>query len=186
MLLKFHFLRFYFSCFIFGLRKVLDCNYKGMQLYQKLYLYNHGGRYFIGKNVQIGYRIGGQYKKGYCELQARNSEAIIHIGDNVCINNNFLAICCKKIYIGEHCRIGINCQMIDSDFHGILPEQRSHHGESGEIIIGNNVWIGNNVLVLKGVSIGDNSVVAAGSVVTKSIPPNEIWGGAPARFIRGL
>lgn len=185
-ILSIHSIEFYLISISLRLRKKVEYSYNSIQLYQKLYLYSHGGKYYIGKNVQIGYMIGGQYRKGYCELQARYPEAIIHIGNFSSINNNFLAICCLKIVIGDYCRIGINCQMMDSDFHGILPDQRSYPGESKEIIIGNNVWIGNNVLILKGVTIGDNSIVGAGSVVTKSIPANEIWGGSPAHFIRRI
>jgi acetyltransferase-like isoleucine patch superfamily enzyme len=54
-------------------------------------------------------------------------------------------------------------------------------GIEKEIVIGSNVWIGCNVVVLKGVGIGNSAVVAAGAVVTKSIPPYEIWGGVPAK-----
>ena len=56
----------------------------------------------------------------------------------------------------------------------------------GEVIIGNNVWLGSNVKVLKGVSIGDNSIISAGSVVTKSVPENVIAGGIPAKVIKDI
>lgn len=56
--------------------------------------------------------------------------------------------------------------------------------KSGDVLIGDACWIGANVLINPGVEIGRNSVVGANSVVTKDIPPNEIWGGVPAKFIR--
>lgn len=181
-----HSLSLFLKTISLRINKRMECDFKSIRLYQKMYVYPEGGSYNIGKKVQIGYDIGGRYKKGYCELQARNEDARICIGDYTSINNNFLAIACKEILIGSHCRIGINCQVLDSDFHDIEKNQRSSAGQSDAIVLGDNVWIGNNVIILKGVRIGENSIVGAGSVVTKSIPDNEIWGGSPARFIRKL
>ena len=74
--------------------------------------------------------------------------------------------------------------MMDFEAHGTNPLERSKIGKIGEITLGNNVWIGNSVIILKNVKIGDNSIVAAGSVVLKGIyPPNTIIGGNPARVI---
>lgn len=167
-------------------KKKMLCDYHSLMLYQPLYLYNCGGHYKIGSCVQFGYDIGGRFKHGYCELQARTPNSSIRIGNYTAINNNFLAIACNRIDIGEHCRIGINCQMMDFDAHGIAADQRSSVGEISEIVIGDNVWIGNNVIVLPGVHIGSNSIIGAGAVVTKDVPENVIYAGVPAKFIKSL
>lgn len=167
-------------------QKKLFCNMRALGLYQSVYLYKYGGNYKLGDNVRFGYNIGGSYKKGYCELQSRQENAIISIGNNTAINNNFLAIACKMISIGNNCRIGINCQMMDFDAHSVNPDKRSEIGKIKEIVIGNNVWIGNNVIVLAGCKIGDNSIVAAGAVVTKDIPANVLVGGVPAKIIKRI
>ena len=90
----------------------------------------------------------------------------------------------KGIVIEQHSLIASGCRFIDHD-HGIVLGTLigTQHGPEKEIIIRSDVWLGCNVIVLKGVEIGMGSVVAAGAVVTKSIPANEIWGGIPARKI---
>lgn len=167
-------------------RKCVQYDSHSIELYQPVFVYQLGGNYCIGRNVQFGYHIGGRFKNGYCELQARTPNSIITIGDYTAINNNFFAVSCNKIEIGDHCRIGINCQMMDFDAHNIDPEHRSQMGKVSEIIIGSNVWIGNNVIILPGVHIGDNSIIGAGSVVTKDVPGCSIYAGVPAKLIREI
>lgn len=80
-------------------------------------------------------------------------------------------------------------KIYDTDFHPLYPEQRigtGNHGKAQPVLLKENVFIGAHTIILKGVTVGRNSVVGAGSVVTKSIPDNEIWGGAPARYIKKL
>ena len=124
----------------------------------------------------------------YGYIDARNIVSKIVIGDNVHINNNFF-ICSEGegIEIEENTLIGINCQIMDSDFHDLDPEKRTTGIlKTAKVIIGKNVFIGNNVSILKGVTIGDNSVIGTGAVVTKSIPANTIAAGNPAVVIRDL
>lgn len=111
-------------------------------------------------------------------------------GPSIIIQNNvFIGMGCefnirKKIVVGDNSLIASGCKFIDRD-HGIALGELigKQHGPEQEIIIGNDVWLGCNVVVLKGVNIADGAVVAAGAVVTKSIPSNEIWGGVPAKKI---
>lgn len=115
--------------------------------------------------------------------------AVIEIG-GVGISGS--AICAaQKISIGDYSGLGVNTKIYDTDFHPIEPMARRNQksitdAESKEVIIGQDVWIAANAIILKGVNIGDGAVVAAGAVVTSSIPPKTIYGGNPARKIRDL
>ncbi|MNH37796.1 Galactoside O-acetyltransferase [compost metagenome] len=73
--------------------------------------------------------------------------------------------------------------VIDTNFHPVDSEDRS---QSKDITISDNVWIGRGAVILPGVTIGENSVIAAGSIVTRDIPPNVLAGGTPAKVIREL
>ena len=79
-----------------------------------------------------------------------------------------------------------NVMIIDNDFHSLSPEQRDIQPPSKPITIGDNVWLGGHVIVLPGVTIGDGSVIGAGSVVTGDIPPRSLAVGTPAKVIRTL
>ncbi len=141
-----------------------------------------------GKNVWLGYFPSPGFYSSYIHLEARNESAVIEIGDNCMINNSFCAICeFSSIVIDAECLIGTNVTIYDSDFHGIDPnERRSGKHIASSVKIGRNVFIGSNCIILKGVTIGNNSVVAAGSIVTKSIPENVLAGGNPARILHKL
>ena len=85
------------------------------------------------------------------------------------------------IEIGDHCIITTGTHILSHFFNTY--DRRFY---AGKVIIGNNVFIGMNTLIVNAVSIGDNAVIAAGSIVNKDIPANEIWGGNPARFIKKI
>lgn len=88
--------------------------------------------------------------------------------------------------MGSNVLCGSNVTITDSDWHGIRSSERNIMGKVAGVVIGNNVWLGLNVIVLKGVTIGDNTIVGAGSVVTHSIPANVIADGQPARVVKAL
>ena len=91
------------------------------------------------------------------------------------------------ITIGDCCLIGDQVAVCDCDWHEIDPSHRNRSaGPIRPVAISNNVWLGSRVMVLKGVTIGDNSVVAAARVVTKSIPANCVVAGNPAKYIRTI
>lgn len=75
---------------------------------------------------------------------------------------------------------------MDHEAHGVAPDKRRELGVIGEVVIGKNVWIGNNVIILKESQVGDNSIVAAGAVVSGRFPENVIIGGVPAKILRSL
>lgn len=116
-------------------------------------------------------------------------DASIIIGNNVGMSSTVLW-CHKKIVIGNNVKIGGNCILIDTDAHDINYVNRrrpaTDRDAASPIIIEDDVFIGTNCIILKGVTIGAHSIIAAGSVVTKSIPADCIAGGNPARVIKNL
>ena len=88
--------------------------------------------------------------------------------------------------IGAHCNIGSHTIIIDNDFHRLDPERRNEMPDSAPIILEDNVWIGVRAVILRGVTIGAGSVIAAGSVVVKDVPARTLAGGVPAKVIRSL
>lgn len=108
----------------------------------------------------------------------------IQIADNVFIGNHCEFNISCGIRIGKYSNIASGCKFIDHD-HGIVKGLPigAQPSIQGEIILKEDVWLGVNVIVLKGVIIGTGAVIGAGAVVTCSIPPNEIWAGVPARKI---
>jgi acetyltransferase-like isoleucine patch superfamily enzyme len=107
--------------------------------------------------------------------------ASIEIGNNCGFSGTSIAAF-KFIKIGNNVRCGTNTTIADADFH--LDDPRA--GKPADVIIEDNVWLGANVTVLKGVTIGENTVIGAGSVVTKSIPANVVAAGNPCKVIKNL
>jgi len=92
----------------------------------------------------------------------------------------------ESIVIGDRVLCGANSTITDTDWHGVYPSERRAVGRSAPVSIQDDVWIGVGAVVLKGVTIGHGSVVAAGSLVTRSLPPLVVAGGNPARVLREL
>lgn len=107
-----------------------------------------------------------------------NSEIVI--GDN-CRLNGVYVHAQKKVIVGKNCVMAAGVNIIDSNGHELYSLNRTKgRDEPKEIILGNNVWIGLNSIILKGTRIGDNSVIAAGSVVKGDFPENSLIHGNPA------
>jgi maltose O-acetyltransferase len=109
----------------------------------------------------------------------------IHVGDSFYTGYNCTILDMAEVRIGDNCMIGPNVGIYTSG-HSIEPKGRNKSGYAIPIIIGNDVWIGGSCVILAGVTIGDNSVVAAGSVVTKDVPANVIVAGNPAKIIKSI
>tara|TARA_B100000768_G_C11146989_1_gene318610 strand:+ start:124 stop:624 length:501 start_codon:yes stop_codon:yes gene_type:complete len=133
--------------------------------------YKNGQNVRISENVQI------------------DSPSKLSIGDNVHINRGCILNAGGNIKIGDYCGIGPNV-VIYSQNHNYwgditkLTDFKKNGYKIKEVIIGKNVWIGANSIILPGVNIGDNSIIAAGSVVTKNIKANLLVGGNPAYTLK--
>ncbi|WP_213807231.1 sugar O-acetyltransferase [Granulicella sp. dw_53] len=109
----------------------------------------------------------------------------IRIGRNVFVNQNCTFYDLGGLDIGDDVMIGPNVSLITTG-HPLAPSQRRKATIGEPIVIDRNVWIAAGATILGGVTVGENSVVAAGSVVTKDVPPNTLAGGNPARVIRSI
>lgn len=110
----------------------------------------------------------------------------IEIGENFYSNHNLIILDANKVVFGDNVFIAPNCSFYTAG-HPLEVELRNKGLEYAKPIkVGDNVWIGGNVIVLPGVTIGDNTVIGAGSVVTKDIPSNVLAVGNPCRVIRTI
>ena len=110
----------------------------------------------------------------------------VHFGNDIFANVFLSLVDDGDIYIGDRCLIGPHVTICTAT-HPICPELREHQAEYNlPIHIGRNVWIGARAVIMPGVSIGDNTVIGAGSVVTKDIPANVVAVGSPARVLRSI
>lgn len=137
-----------------------------------------------GEGIEIGDRLHMIGRTVRCELATHEGGKLL-IGDKVFINYGTSISAHARVEIGSGSAIGQYAIILDCDFHtpGLLDEG---HGTPGPIVIEENVWLGARVTVLKGVTIGRGTVVAAGSVVTSSLPAKVIAGGVPAKVIKPL
>jgi acetyltransferase-like isoleucine patch superfamily enzyme len=120
-----------------------------------------------------------------CMLSTLRPGGLIHVGKKCGLSGTVIGAA-ECIQLGNNVLCGANVTITDTDWHRVEPEARRGYGNSAPVLIEDNVWLGINVIVLKGVKIGENSVIGAGSVVTKSIPSNVIAVGQPVRIIKSL
>lgn len=135
------------------------------------------GHIRIGNNVKIHsflHRV---------QLSA-GQNALLEIGDDTFINNGTVLSARERVSIGRRCQIGPHVIAMDCDFHAV--GALSEAGKTAPIIVEDDVWLATRATILRGVTIGRGSVVAAGAVVTKDVPPYTLVAGVPARVIRDL
>lgn len=182
--------RFYINLYHKLLLKLKNVKYKELPNFKgKLIIYNDGictlgrGLTFSG---HITSNMVGLFKQ--CTIAVTKGSELV-IDDN----SGFSGIsiyCSKSIKIGKNVNCGGNVCIWDTDFHPLDYVARRNSDVnlivSLPITIEDDVFIGANSIVLKGVSIGARSIIGAGSVVTKNIPQDEVWAGNPAKFIRKI
>jgi acetyltransferase-like isoleucine patch superfamily enzyme len=123
-----------------------------------------------------------------CMLSTRRAGAVLRIGDHFGMTGGVI-VCEQSIQIGNRVLIGANSIITDTDFHPLDSLRRINQpldGETAPVVIEDDVFVGMQSLILKGVRIGARSVIGAGSVVTRDIPADVIAAGNPARVIRDL
>lgn len=131
---------------------------------------------------------GGKLLAGNCQFYSGvrleiGPKATLSIGNGSYLNRNTLIVCEDRVEIGENCKIAWDVIIMDSDLH---PIDDTTPIVNKPVRIGDGVWIGCRCIILKGVTIGHGAVIAAGSVVTKNIPPRTVYGGSPAKLIAEL
>lgn len=153
---------------------------------------NTKGNIVLGDNIRIN---SGEWSNpiGFSNkttFQTIGKGSII-IGDYTGISNASFASA-SSIFIGKNVLIGAGVKIYDTDFHPLNHCYRKGGFQDQEqvktksVLINDNVFIGAGSIILKGTSIGKNSVIGAGSIVSGKVPENEIWGGNPAKFIKKL
>ena len=136
----------------------------------------------------IGVQPSPRLWDSYCHIEAREASATVTVAEGVWLNNAVTLIAERtSIRIDARCLLGHGVQIFDSDFHALDPALRtSGRHTSAPVHLEENVFIGAGSTILKGVTVGRNSVVAAGSVVTSDVPLNSVVAGSPARLVRRL
>jgi maltose O-acetyltransferase len=137
------------------------------------------GRLVIGERVRLSSTIA------LTELSVAKG-GLLDIGPRTFINHGCSIGATELVRIGARSSLGPFCMLMDNAFHRLEPDRRDETPPSAPVILEENVWLGARVIVLPGVTIGRDSVIAAGSVVTKDVPAGCVAGGVPARYLREL
>lgn len=149
-----------------------------------------GDKVYLDKNVElmrfpknIHLDDGMMIKEG-ARICSCNAKAVVKIGKNTTFGYHSFLFASERIEIGDNCLIAPFVYLVDSD-HGIekaeLINQQPNH--TAPILIGNDVWIGTGAKILKGVTVGDGAIIAAGALVKNDVEPYSIVGGMPAKKI---
>jgi acetyltransferase-like isoleucine patch superfamily enzyme len=137
------------------------------------------GRIVIGERVQLVSTVAT------LELVAE-AGGTLEIGARSLVNFGCSIVALDRVTIGPRALIGPHCMIMDTAFHDVDPARRLEPPTAQPITIGENVWLGARVVVLPGVTIGDDSVIGIGSVVTHDIPPRSVAVGVPAKVVKTL
>ena len=143
------------------------------------------GEIVLGRGVEFGWPTSNAFYTGNCHVEAVTPDSRIEIADGAQINNNaFIKSEGPGIRIGPRALLGSQVTIYDSDFHDLRAERRrGGRPRVGAVELAEDVFVGDSVMILKGVRIGAHSVIGAGSIVSSSIPDGVIAAGNPARVI---
>jgi acetyltransferase-like isoleucine patch superfamily enzyme len=149
------------------------------------------GPFFLGKGLELKIEPRGEIRFGRFTwigdgTKIRCHEGAVEIGEKTVMGQECTISAYQRVRIGNECVIADRAMFIDFD-HGIVEVERPIRSQGiykRNVEVGNNVWIGYGACILRGVSVGDNSVIGTNSVVTKDVPANAVVGGIPARIIR--
>jgi len=130
-----------------------------------------GGHLYAGRGVRLA---------GRCYL-AVGSQGVLHLGSRTVVGPDTRIMAATRVHIGARCLISWNCSIFDSIGHRMWLAGQDEVEIEEPITVGDDVWIGPYTIIMKGVEIGSNSIIGAGSVVRRSIPPNSLAYGNPAR-----
>ncbi|MFQ5575374.1 MAG: acyltransferase [Anaerolineae bacterium] len=118
--------------------------------------------------------------------QSPEQKAVLRLGFDTGIADRTKINVTLSVTIGNHCSIGWDCDIWDTSWHLVHFLGRQAGPISRPVVIEDNVWVGSHTIIQKGVTIGANSVIAAGSVVISDIPPNSFAGGNPAKVLKPI
>jgi acetyltransferase-like isoleucine patch superfamily enzyme len=143
------------------------------------------GRLTFGSHVCLSGRSSFYFMSGMPE------EPEIAIGDHVFVGNGCTFSAARSITVGNHCLIAAGVRIHDNDGHPMDPERRRRGeriraDEAGPVVVEDNVWIGADATILKGLRIGRDAVIGAGAVVTADVAPGTVVAGNPARVVKTL
>ena len=143
----------------------------------------YGPNIHLGKNVTIAGADGSQ--TNLTSIKSGSCEGHIRIGNNVLIMSGARISSASEITIGDDCMLANFCYIMDADWHDIY-DRTSSPGRSAPVVLEKGVWLGDSAIVCKGVRIGENSIVGAGSVVRRDVPANVVVIGNPAKVVKQL
>jgi acetyltransferase-like isoleucine patch superfamily enzyme len=149
------------------------------------------GMLFLGRRLELQTGRRGQIRFGRFVwigdgTKIRCHEGVVEIGDKTVFGQECTISAYQRVRIGEQCVIADRAMFIDFD-HGVAEVERPIRVQGiykRDTVVGSNVWIGYGACVLRGVRVGDNSIVGTNAVVTKDVPANSVVGGVPAKVLR--
>ncbi|RYU93727.1 acyltransferase [Emticicia agri] len=178
------------------------------KIYSIYILNNYRKKLVLGKNSKLAFNkfrfknncsiIIGNNSMIECSFYFDRENSIVKIGNRTFIGGSKI-ICANDIIIGDDVLISWGCTIVDHNSHSLIFSERKNDVIDGlvgkkdwtnviikKVKIDNKAWIGFDVKILKGVTVGEGAVVAAGSIVTKDVPPYTLVAGVPAKIIRHL
>jgi acetyltransferase-like isoleucine patch superfamily enzyme len=149
------------------------------------------GMLFLGRRLEVQVGRRGRLELGRfvwigdgCKIRCH--EGVVEIGEKTVLGQECTISAYQRVRIGEQCVVADRAMFIDFD-HGVVDVERPIRRQGiykRDVVVGSNVWVGYGACILRGVRVGDNSIIGSNSVVTRDVPANAVVGGVPAKVIR--